>query len=609
MNEWLWNLKNVSLAGAERPRLHEVSLQISPGLTAVVGQSGAGKTSLLNLLVGFENLNAGTLTANLPTAGSRLPLFWVPQNLGLWPHLSVAEHLHAVLPTDGKLDGSIEQLLDEFDLSELAAAHPDRLSQGERSRLSVARAIASGAAVLVMDEPLVHVNPSRVGAYWDVLGRHVREAGTSLVFATHSPETVLREAKQAICLSEGRVLFEGPVEQLYWHPANPELADFLGAHNWLTSEESRHWLNHAEAADRCFRPEQITVVPTQESPLVVESSRFAGSLAEVELRDERSGESRRFFHRPSGNGMAAGTRVTLKVLALLLFCLLSAGCGSETHEPTGQFQHWPMPADGATIPAPRAMHISDADGELYVLDDAGRVLVFDFDVNLKRQWRMPESSVGNPEGLCLLPDGRLVVADTHYHRLVFFDRKGKLLGTQGSHGEEPGQFIYPVAVVTDDAGNLYVGEYGGNDRVQKFSADGKFLLEFGGFGTEPGEFQRPSGLVWWDHKIYVADSFNNRLQLFSDDGDFLRILGGNQSSSGLHYPYDITLGPQGDLFVVEYGAGRVSRLDLEGNLLARFGTSGLGDGEFKTPWGLAVSGDSRVFVADTGNRRIVERKL
>jgi ABC-type glutathione transport system ATPase component/DNA-binding beta-propeller fold protein YncE len=609
MNDSLWKLDNISLSGAERPRLRESSLQISPGLTAIVGQSGAGKTSLLNLLVGFETPDAGTLTANLPGVGNRLPLFWVPQNLGLWPHLSVAENLQAVLPTDGKTDGAIEQLLDEFDLTELAAARPDRLSQGERSRLSVARAIASGASVLVMDEPLVHVNPSRVNSYWDVLRRHIREADTSLVFATHSPETILREAKQAICLSAGRVLFDGPVEQLYWHPADPELADFLGAHNWLTSEESQHWLNHVEAEDRCFRPEQITVIPEQKSPLVVESSRFAGSLAEVELRDERSGQSRRFFHRPSGNGMAAGTRVTLKVLALLLFCLLSAGCGSEASETTGHFRHWPTPADGASIPAPRAMHVSDADGELYVLDDAGRVLVFDLDMNPRRQWRMPESSVGNPEGLCLMSDGRLVVADTHYHRLVFFDKKGKLLGMQGSRGEEPGQFIYPVAVVTDDAGNLYVGEYGGNDRVQKFSPEGEFLLAFGGFGTEPGEFQRPSGLVWWDHKIYVADAFNNRLQLFSDNGDFLGILGKNQSSSGLHYPYDITQGSTGDLFVVEYGAGRVSRLDLEGNLLSRFGTSGVGEGEFKTPWGLAVSGDSRVFVADTGNRRIVERKL
>jgi iron(III) transport system ATP-binding protein len=246
MNESLWKLENVSLAGAERPRLHGASLQISTGLTAIVGQSGAGKTSLLNLLVGFENPDSGTSTANLPSVDGRLPLFWVPQNLGLWPHLSVAEHLLAVLPTQSNSDRNIEQLLDDFDLTELAAARPDRLSQGERSRLSVARAIASGASVLVMDEPLVHVNLSRVSTYWDALRRHVHEANTSLVFATHSPETVVREAKQAICLSKGCVLFDGPVEQLYWHPANPELADFLGVHNWLTSAEST-------LADACRR--------------------------------------------------------------------------------------------------------------------------------------------------------------------------------------------------------------------------------------------------------------------------------------------------------------------------------------------------------------------
>ena len=112
MNESLWKLENVSLAGAERPRLHEARLQISTGLTAIVGQSGAGKSSLLNLLVEFENPNTGTLTAKLPNVDGRLPLFWVPQNLGLWPHLSIIEHLQAVLPNEDNSATKIEQLLD-----------------------------------------------------------------------------------------------------------------------------------------------------------------------------------------------------------------------------------------------------------------------------------------------------------------------------------------------------------------------------------------------------------------------------------------------------------------------------------------------------------------
>ena len=244
-----------------------------------------------------------------------------------------------------------------------------------------------------------------------------------------------------------------------------------------------------------------------------------------------------------------------------------------------------------------------------MLDNAARVLVFDEGGHLKRKWKMPEFTAGNPEGVCVFKDGRVVVADTHYHRVVFFDREGKVLSMLGSLGTGPGQFLYPVAITQDDAENFYVAEYGSNDRIQKFSKEGRFLRQFGSFGTGDGQFQRPSGIVWRKGKVYVADAINNRIQVFSDTGDFLKALIVDAASGPLHHPYGIALGTNDDLFVVEYGAGRVSRLDLTGKLLGRFGTAGRGEGQFSTPWGLAVTRDGSVIVADTGNHRIVELRF
>lgn len=293
-------------------------------------------------------------------------------------------------------------------------------------------------------------------------------------------------------------------------------------------------------------------------------------------------------------------------------CLALSGCGEDTTSGPqlriASFKTWSMPPEGALIPGPRSMTIGPG-GDLYVLDNAGRVLVYDLDGQEKRRWYMPDYSVGKAEGICILKDGRVAVADTHYHRIVLFRQDGTLLGMHGSHGEGPGQFIYPVAITQDDRGNYFVGEYGGNDRVQKFSPEGQFLLEFGSFGTEPGEFQRPSGVVWRDGQILVADAFNNVIQAFSDSGEFLGILGASPGGSGLHYPYDLGVNAAGELFVVEYGGNRVSHLSAEGDLLGRFGTVGTGDGQFSTPWGIAVDSQGRVIVADTGNRRIVELKL
>jgi len=249
------------------------------------------------------------------------------------------------------------------------------------------------------------------------------------------------------------------------------------------------------------------------------------------------------------------------------------------------------------------------DGELVALDTAGRVLVYAPDGSIRRQWRMPDSRIGKPEGVCVLHDGRVVVGDTHYHRVVVFRSDGKVTLMFGKEGQGPGEFIFPVAVTKDAQENLYVAEYGSNDRVQKFTSDGHFLLAFGGFGTSPGQFQRPSGLVWRDGKIYAADAFNNRIQVFTDEGKFLKILEAKDQSLGLRLPYDLKLGADDTLYAVEYGAGRVTRLDLDGRLLGRYGTTGTGLGQFATPWGIAVDSQKRIYVADTGNRRVVRLQM
>ena len=299
----LWTISRVTLGR----RLRDVTLALERGVTAVLGHSGAGKTSLLNLLVGFEEPDSGSVTVHFDRGARTRPLFWAPQDDGLWPHLTAREHLAAM--------GSAraDELLEEFELSGRAAALPRVLSRGERARLAAARAVAADAAVLVMDEPLAHVDPSRTGKYWRVLRRHLDEAGASLVFATHAPETVLGEARQVICLKEGAVLYAGGVGDLYGAPATAELAACMGEANWLEPDEARLWLQREEAVARCFRPEQVQVRPAADGPLIVEDSRFRGAVAEVVLRHASAGAVRRFWHRPAGGHLAAGARVLVEV--------------------------------------------------------------------------------------------------------------------------------------------------------------------------------------------------------------------------------------------------------------------------------------------------------
>lgn len=298
--ETLWQLDAVSLAPA---RLRGITLGISRGVTAVLGWSGAGKTSLLNVLVGFETADAGGIGGNPKTA-------WVPQNGGLWPHCTAREHLHIAGASAAKCD----VLLAAFDLAEKARALPDEMSEGEQSRLAVARALAMDADVLVMDEPLVHVDPARVGKYWQAIREHLVLKDASLVFSTHEPEAALGEAAHVICLRDGLVLHAGKTLALYETPPTPETMECLGAGNWFTPDEARAWLGVEIAAARCFRPERLVIEPCENGGFAVESARFCGSVAEVTLRGDVVGV-RRFFHRPAGASLRPGGLAKIGVRA------------------------------------------------------------------------------------------------------------------------------------------------------------------------------------------------------------------------------------------------------------------------------------------------------
>ena len=644
------------------------------GRVAVVGASGSGKTSLLNLLVGFEQAEEGALSGGgsdpQPSTfnSQRSPsLFWSPPDYGLWPHLTVREHLTAVSPS--RDEARMKRLLAGFGLEALSSAFPSSLSQGECSRLSVARALAAEPRCLVLDEPLEHVDTRLRDQCWRVLREECAATRASLVFSTHAPDRVLSEAEWCLCLDEGRLVWSGPVKELYERPDSPSISRFLGPCNWLpvamsqriTTEARRHGeeegsydtasalvdrpphespavIRSSSSVPPCLRgetgsfehqashpdrpsglvlrpvrPERLQIVSEDTGPYRVESERFSGHLAEVELTQVATGTKQAVYHRPPRPALTTGQRVSLRILAMLCavaMCLGLSGClGSSgaAELPVVDSTIIRIPVDGKRMPAPRALTVSK-DRELYVLDDSGRILVYDEKNTLIRQWSMPESSVGKPEGIRILQDGRVAIADTHYHRIVFFSKQGELLSMFGSEGEKPGEFTYPVDLMQDPRGFLYVAEYGGSDRIQKFTLDGKFVLEFGGLGTEMGKFQRPSGMVWLDSKIYVADAINSRVQVFSDQGQSLEVLDW-ADQGGLYYPYDIALSPHGQFFFVEYGACRVTVADPAGKLVAQFGHEGRGHHELWTPWALAVSEDNRLFIADTGNRRIVQLTL
>ncbi|AMV38090.1 NHL repeat-containing protein [Planctomyces sp. SH-PL62] len=304
-------------------------------------------------------------------------------------------------------------------------------------------------------------------------------------------------------------------------------------------------------------------------------------------------------------GAKRGRGLRLACAAVALACA-AAGCGGgETSTPDLVWGvHGTKPG---WLHKPRVAAF-DAEDHLYLADLTDRIQVFDRDGNYLRGWRTPDLNVDGPSGLTVDRHGRLLVADTHFYRVLVYDAQGELLFQigDGVQGTTPGRFGYPTDVVIDKAGNFYISEYGENDRIQVFSPEGKWLRQWGGHGYEPGEFLRPRALaIDEDDRIYVADSCNHRIQVFDVEGKLLKAWGTRGEGLGqMSYPYDLSLAPDGALIVCEYGNSRVQKFTRDGRALATWGRPGRGPGELYNPWALAVDSRGGVSVIDSNNHRV-----
>jgi DNA-binding beta-propeller fold protein YncE len=249
---------------------------------------------------------------------------------------------------------------------------------------------------------------------------------------------------------------------------------------------------------------------------------------------------------------------------------------------------------------PRALAVDPRDGRFWVADRKGRIQLFDSSGRPLALWSVPETELGAPAGMALDRDGTLLVSDSHYQRVLRF----------GSAGKGPGQLTFGRDVAVDSQGNVYVGDYGGdNDRVQKLSGTGEFILEWGRQGAGPGEFSKVHGMAierrgGLEH-LLVVDQGNHRVQRFDLDGRFVSSFGSLGDGLGeLRYPSGIAVADDGSIYVSEWGNHRVQKFTPDGESLGVWGRPGRAPGELSQPWDVAAGAGDRVYAVDYGNHRV-----
>ncbi|MGO9487873.1 MAG: hypothetical protein ACLQBB_02450 [Solirubrobacteraceae bacterium] len=216
---------------------------------------------------------------------------------------------------------------------------------------------------------------------------------------------------------------------------------------------------------------------------------------------------------------------------------------------------------------------------------------------------------GFPYGVALDAAGDVYVADDINDRVVKLNPQLGFVGAWGGFGTKPGQLAFPRALASDPAGDTYVADTA-NDRIEVFSPEGEYVRTIGYSARGPGELTAPEGLaVDPTGRLLAADTDSDRIELFAPGSDLFAgqwtVAGGH--ASGFNAPDGIGVDPAGSVFVADRANSRLVRLWGDGTYLSEIGgPAGLGGAQLSGNVSVAVSpADQETFVADAGHNRIL----
>ncbi len=217
--------------------LDNVSLTVPDGsLTALLGPSGGGKSTLLRVIAGLERADSGAVVIRGEDVTHVAPqdrgVGFVFQHYAAFKHMTVRDNVAFGLsirkrPKD-EIERKVTELLELVRLDGFAHRYPSQLSGGQRQRMALARALAVDPTVLLLDEPFGALDAAVRAELRDWLRRLHEEVHVTTLFVTHDREEAMEIAEQIVVINEGRIEQAGGPTELYDRPANPFVMSFLG---------------------------------------------------------------------------------------------------------------------------------------------------------------------------------------------------------------------------------------------------------------------------------------------------------------------------------------------------------------------------------------------
>lgn len=293
---WAVELSDVTKAFGEIIAVERMSLSISDGeFFSLLGPSGCGKTTTLRMIAGFERPTVGEVyiksqpMAQIPAY--RRPVNTVFQNYALFPHMTVAQNVAFGLEmkkiAKSEIQRRVSEILELVQLPGMGDRRPKQLSGGQQQRVALARALVNRPDVLLLDEPLGALDLKLRKAMQLELKQIQSEVGITFIYVTHDQEEALTMSDRIAVMSDGLVQQVGLPRDIYEHPANRFVADFIGETNFISGEvcelaemvtvrvgevelsgsANGHAIAKGEQVTLAIRPEKINLYPQGEIEL------------------------------------------------------------------------------------------------------------------------------------------------------------------------------------------------------------------------------------------------------------------------------------------------------------------------------------------------------
>ena len=312
----------------------------------LLGPSGCGKTTMLRIIAGFEKPTSGCVKFDERVVSSdkvfippeKRDIGMVFQSYAVWPHMTVFDNvaypLHIKKLDKSAIQKKVDRVLSMVHLTQYAQRIPSQLSGGQQQRVALARALVAEPALLLLDEPLSNLDAKLRESMRFEIKEIQRESGITVLYVTHDQTEAMAMSDRIVVINRGIIQQIGAPRDIYTHPANPFVADFVGKIEFLDGEVKADCIELDGCGQRLpyegdkkgrvivgVRPEHVKYAPAGQGTLsgTVKSHFYLGDVNDCRV-DLGGGKELRVIADPYDSmDVETGQQVSLTVREFLVY--------------------------------------------------------------------------------------------------------------------------------------------------------------------------------------------------------------------------------------------------------------------------------------------------